>query len=121
VHRPLWQIFLTLLVLGFVVQRAGAVAFLHLSQGPPALLAGLALQIAAGLATAAGLWLGRRWVIAAIALLGISVVATALLGVYLGVLPAMLAISQTLIAALSTGALVWVLRYELRSEQPRES
>jgi hypothetical protein len=112
-NRPLWQIFLTIFALGFMVQRAAGAVVVYLDGGPPVLLAGLALQFAAAFATALGLWLCRRWVVAAMACVGISVVATSLLGVYLRAWPAPIAISQSLVAALATGALALMVRHEL--------
>jgi hypothetical protein len=112
-NQPLWQIFLTIFALGFMLQRAAGAVVVYLADGPPMLLAGFALQIAAAFATALGLWLSRGWVVAAIACVGISVVATSFLGVYLHVWPAPIAISQSLVAALATGALALMLRHEL--------
>lgn len=111
-HRPLWQIFLTLLVLAFVVERAAVASVFYLGGADPTLLGGYTFQTAAGLVAAAGIWLARPWAPVAILVLGIGVAATASLEVVGGVRPALAAVSQALIAAVSAGALFVVLRRE---------
>lgn len=112
--RPLWQIVLTLLVLGFVVQRGAVASVLYLEGATdPVLLAGYALQLGAGLASALGLWLGRLWACGAVLLLGAAVATTAFLEVGLA------ALSQVLVAAVSAGALFVVLKREFGSQEPR--
>ena len=118
--RPLWQIVLTFLVLGFVLQRGAIASVLYLEGATgPLLLAAYVLQLAAGLATALGLWLGRLWACGAVLLLGASVAATACLEVGLGIRPAVAALAQVLIATVSAGALFVVLKRELGSQELR--
>lgn len=112
--RPLWQIFLAILLLFFVVHRGAIAVVAHLSDWSPALLAGYGLQAVVGLATAVGMWRGAKWVVGSLALLGVSVAGTALFaGFYLGTQLAARAVSEALVAAVSTGALAVLLRYEL--------
>lgn len=118
--RPLWQTILTLLVLGFLVERGTIASVLYLEgAAEPLLLAGYALQLAAGLATALGLWLGRLWACGAVLLLGAAVAATAFLEVGLGIRPALAAVTQVLVAALSAGALFVILKREFGSADLR--
>lgn len=122
-HRPLWQIFLCLLLLAFVLRRT-AVAFLVRAEGlDPALVAVYALQMAAGAAAVAGLWWARPWAIGAVIALGIAVGASVLLETfYLGLVPPLAALAQLLLVALATGGLALILRYELgRSGSARGS
>ena len=116
-HRPLWQILLAIFLVGFAVRRA-AVGFV-LSEGDlePSLFVAYGLQAAVAIAAAIGLWLGRPWTIAAVLVLGVTVVAAALLEVWLGVRPAITAVGEVLIVGLSTGALALVLRHEFRGER----
>lgn len=115
-ERPLWQIFLTLFVVAFAAHRGAAASVLFLGGAEaPALLAGYAFQTAAGLALAISLWLGRAWACGALVALGVGVAATAILEVVAGVRPAVAAVTQVLVAALSTAALFLVLRRELGS------
>ena len=113
-QRPLWQSFLSLFLVAFVVRRA-AVVFLVRGEGPDAaLVLAYALQGAAGLAAAVGLWWTRPWAIAAVLALGVAVGATVLLeGFFLGLLPRLAAVTQLLLAAAATGGLVLLLRREL--------
>jgi hypothetical protein len=116
--RPLWQILLPLFLLSFAVHRAAAAVML--SSVDPLFVAAYGLQTLAALATALGIWLGRAWVLGALALLGIAVVATALLeGLFLDVRPAPVAFSQALVAAVATGALLLVLRHEFGPKRGR--
>lgn len=130
--RPLWQIFLTLLLVGFVLHRGALAAVLYLD-GTPLLAAGYAAQVLAGCAAALGMWLGRLWTQGALVAVGVAVVATTVLlatthGGGALVLPA---VSQLFVVALSCGALVWVVRREFgggvgrrprpRPDAPRET
>jgi hypothetical protein len=113
-HRPLWQIFLTLFVLVFAVQRGFVGVMFYLEDAEvSSLVLAYGFQTLAGLATTLGLWMGRRWVLGALLVLGTSVAATAILdSFFLGVRPVAMAVGEVLVAALSTGALLLVLRRE---------
>ncbi len=111
--RPLWQILLAMLLVGLAVERAAVGFVLYESALVPALFVAYGLQVAAAVATALGMWLGRPWTIVALLALGATLVAAALLeSLWLGVRPAISAASEVLIVLLSTGALALVLRHE---------
>jgi hypothetical protein len=112
--RPLWQIFLALFLVSFVVHR-GAVAYVvHLAGSEPELMAGYAVQAVLGLVTAIGMWLGSRWVLGALIALGVSVAATALMaGFQLGVRPVFAAIAEAMVALVAAGGLAALLRTQL--------
>jgi hypothetical protein len=115
--RPLWQIMLAILFVGVAAQRAAVGFALAGAEVEPSLFAAYCLQGAAAIAAAIGVWAGRPWAIGAVLALGATLVAGALLeSFWLGVRPAITAVSQMLIVALSTGALALVLRRELRAE-----
>lgn len=115
--RPLWQIFLSLFALSFALHRGGTAFALELTDaGTPALFAGYAFQAVAGAAVALGIWTGRRWVQGALVVLGTAVAGTALYeAFFLGLRPAVSAVSLVLVAAAATGALVVVLHRERTS------
>lgn len=113
-ERPLWQILLTLLLLGFLVRRGAVGVMLYLDGAAPAGLVGAYVaQVAIGLVAAAGLWLGRRWVLAALLVLGVAIGGTALLESLLGLRPILAAVAELLVVALGIGALFLILRHEL--------
>jgi hypothetical protein len=123
-HRPLWQILLTLFVLAFVLRRVAVVWTVQLSTGAgaggpdAALLGAYGVQGLAGLGTALGLWLGRRWVLAALVVLGASVAGTALLEAFVwGVRPPAAAVGSVAATVLATGLLYAVLRHEFFSDE----
>jgi hypothetical protein len=112
-HRPLWQIVLTLLIVGFVVRSGAAAVVAFLAEGEPSLLAAYAFQTAAGVATALGLWLGRPWVLGALVVLAVAIAASAFLeSLVLGIRPLVTALGEVLIVAVATGALFLALRRE---------
>lgn len=120
--RPLWQILLTLFVVAFTAQRA-VVAFLLADLGASdaagAIAAPYVVQALAGAATALGLWLGHRWVLGALVLLGLVVAATGLFeSFYLGVRPPLAAVGQVAVAALATGAMFLILDHEFSGDGP---
>jgi hypothetical protein len=114
--RPLWQMVLALLLVGFAVQRA-AVGFVLLSGDvQPLMFVAYGLQVAAAVVTAVGMWLGRRWSIGALIVLGVALAATAILeSLWLGVRPAVASAGEILVLALSIGALGFVLSREFRA------
>jgi hypothetical protein len=114
--RPLWQIFLALFLVSFVVQRGAAAYAIHLTGTEPELMAGHAVQAALGLVTAVGIWLGSRWVLGALIALGVSVAATALVaGFQLGVRPVFAAVAEAMVALVAAGGLAALLRTQLES------
>jgi hypothetical protein len=114
--RPLWQILLSIFALSFALHRVAVAAALGTSGGPHLLVVAQAAEAAVGLAADAGIGLGRPWVLGAIAVLGVTAVATALLGgLVFEARPATVAIGQSAVAALACGALFAVLRHELGS------
>jgi len=121
--RPLWQTLLGIFVVGLAV-RSAAVAYVcfHSDVGAELLGPAYAAQAVAAAVTALGLFLGRRFVLAALVLLGITVAGIAILeGFVLGVQPALFALSQVLVAALATAALFYVLDRELGSPADRRA
>ncbi len=112
-ERPLWQILLVILVLAFVVRSTAVAVTAFLASAEPILLAFPVLQAAAGVAMVVGLWLGRAWVLGALVVLAVSVVASAFVqSVALGVRPIVSAVSEVLAVAVATGALFLALRHE---------
>lgn len=118
--RPLWQMILSFFLVAFAVHRGAAAAMAWLGEAHPALFLAFAAETLAALATAVGLWFGRRWVIFALVVLGIAIAATAILeSVVIGAAAIPYAAARVLVAALGTGALAMVLRHELRGEPER--
>jgi hypothetical protein len=116
--RPLWQILLSLLIAGLALQRGAALLALHAAGGgvEGAALGLFAVQGAAALLAALGIFLGSAWAIAAlVALGGVLVASTALEAFWLGIRSPIGAVSTMLIVALSTAALALVLRHEFSS------
>lgn len=112
--RPLWQIVLALFVMAFVIQRAATGVVLHLGGAAPALAAVQAVQVAAGLAAALGIWLGRPWAPGALLVLGAAVAAAAIFeGFFLGVRPPLFALSEAGVVAVASGGLALLLHREL--------
>jgi hypothetical protein len=119
--RPLWQIILTMLLAAVALHRLVAGALLYADAS--VLLAASALQGVAAAVAAVGMWRGRHWVVGALIVLGVTVVATAVLAAFfLGIVPPLAAISQGLVAALAAGALAVIAHLEFREGGvPRES
>lgn len=116
-NRPLWQIFLVLLLLGLALQR-GFFAWAVSAPGEAALVSVVAGACAAlALATAIALWLGHTATVPLLVTLGIALAAAALIEAFAwGIRPPVSAISTVIVVALSTGALALALRGELRGE-----
>jgi hypothetical protein len=109
--RPLWRIFLNVMLLAFVAQRGGVLAMAVLAHASPWFIAGLGLQCAAGLCAAIAVWIGRRMQESLIAL-GAMVVLTAVLQIAaLGTPAVPAAIGQALAAVLSIAGLIFLLRH----------
>jgi len=114
VSRPLWQIFLVLFLVSFVIHRGAATFVVYTGEIGAALFAAYAFQTLAGALAALGVWLGRSWVLGVVLVLGTAVAGTSLLeAFFLGVRPAAGAVTEVLVAAVATGALFLVLRHEL--------
>src|SRR5688500_6254477 len=78
--RTLWQIVLAVMLASFALHRGAAAYMAH--SGGLGLALGLAAQSAAALATALGIWLGRRWVLGCVVLLGATLLALPLLAAF---------------------------------------
>lgn len=116
--RPLWRIVLFVLLASFALHR-GAAAYLAYSGGLGLGVAlGFAVQSAAALASAVGIWLGRSWVLGFVILLGASLLATALLvGLSEGAAAGLSAFSVAGMFALATAALYAFLRHEFAAQR----
>lgn len=110
--RPLWQILLSLLLLGLGLQRA-LLAWTAGMAGLDAVAVVAGICAALAVATAVALWAGHSATIALLVALGIALAAAALLEAFAwGVRPPVTAISMVIVVALSTGALALALRHE---------
>lgn len=111
--RPLWRMILPLVILGYAVQRGAAVALAHLSEAPGALTAAFAVQAAALVALALGIFLGRRWTILAAGAFALAALGTALVQVAV-VGPALVprAVAEVTVAALVVAGVAWLVRHE---------
>jgi len=76
-NRPLWQIIMAIMILGWAVQRAAMGITYYASAREPVLVAAYVIQGVFGVLLWASLLWFRRLVAAATALLGVSVAATA--------------------------------------------
>lgn len=113
-NRPLWQIFLHVAMLSFVVHRAAIAVVFYLSDTPTPLWLSFAFQGVAGLVTSVGIWMGRMWVLVPLVITGLSVIASALIGaIAYGAIPPGAAMAQVILAILATAGLAFALRHEL--------
>jgi hypothetical protein len=112
--RPLWQIVLSILLLSYAVQRAGAAAIGFGGAMPRELAVASAIEAGFAVVAAIGLWIGGRWAGITIVALGVAVAAHAAMLVFvLGAAAVPAAASRILIVALGAGAFFWILRHEL--------
>jgi hypothetical protein len=113
--RPLWRIVIAVMLASFALHRGAAAYMAHEGGLGGEFALGFAAQAAAGLATAAGLWLGRRWVLGCVVVLGLTLIALPLLTAFThGTAAALSALSAALVFGLGAAALFFVLRHELR-------
>jgi hypothetical protein len=113
--RTLWQIVLAVMLASFALHRGAAAYMAHSGGLGDGLALGLAAQSAAALATAFGIWLGRRWVLGCVVLLGATLLALPLLAAFThGAAAAPGALSAAIVLGLGTAALFFHLRHELR-------
>lgn len=109
--RPLWRIFLNVLMLAFVAQRGGLLAIAVISHASAWSIVGLLVQCAAGLYAAIAIWTGRHMEGALLAL-GVTVVLGAGLQIAaFGSAAVPGALAQTMAAVLSIGGLIFLLRH----------
>lgn len=111
--RPLWRIVIPLLIVGFAVQRGALAAMAVLSEAPLGIAVGAALQVAALLALALAIFLGRSWALAAAVGFGLAIVATAALqAAAFG--PAFFprALAQLIVALVVVAGVGWLVRHE---------
>ena len=109
--RPLWRIFLHILMLAFVAQRGGLVAMAVISHASAWLILGLLVQCAAGLFAAIAIWIGR-YMEGALLALGVTVVLGAGLQIAaLGAAALPGALAQTMAAVIAIGGMIFLLRH----------
>jgi hypothetical protein len=114
--RPLWRIVLPVILASFALHRGAAAYMAHEGELGDGLALGLAAQAAAGLATALGVWFGRRWVLGCIVVLGATALALPLLAALAqGTAAALSGLAAGLVLALGAAALFFLLRRELRA------
>ncbi|MDX1649396.1 MAG: hypothetical protein R3263_06040 [Myxococcota bacterium] len=114
--RPLWRIFLPILILVLGIQRAGLAAMSFLGETHPLLGVAHGVEVVVAVVAAVGLWLGHVWSAGAVVALGVALAATTLLeGFYLGVRAPVPAVAWVLMYAIAAGALGLLLRRELRA------
>jgi hypothetical protein len=116
--RPLWRIVLAVMLTSFALHR-GAAAYIAWDGGlGEGFALALGAQSAAGLATALGVWLGRRWVLGCIAVLGATLLAAPLLAALTqGMAAALGVLSGALVFGLGAAALFFYLRHEHAAER----
>ncbi len=116
-HRgPLWQFYLATFMVVFAAQRS-ATAYFELTHDSIGVL-GIAwlLQALLGVTVALGIWMGRRWVLLPVVLLGALGVITAFVGGFAGPeRSALKAVGGAAASLLLTGALFLLLRAEFRT------
>jgi hypothetical protein len=118
--RPLWRIVLAVILASFSLHRGAAAYMAHTGEFGEGLALGLAAQSAAGLATAAGVWLGRRWVLGCVVALGVALLALPVLAAFThGTAAALSALSAAAVFGLGAAALFLFLRHELAPERRR--
>jgi hypothetical protein len=118
VDRPLWQIVLSILLLSFAVQRAGAAAIAW-GAGPREWAIATGVEAVAACVAAVCLWIGGRPAAIGIVVLGVALAASAALLVFVfgaSALPA--AVSRILVAAIGAGGFYWVFRREFTEAAP---
>jgi hypothetical protein len=114
VDRPLWQIVLALMVAGTGVQRGGVAALAFLEDGPSLVTLALALEAAAFLVAALGLWIGGRAALRGALALGVCLVAGALaIAVAGGAQAVPNAIGRAFFGVAASAGLAFIVRTEL--------
>jgi len=117
-NRPLWQLLLTILVVGFVLRRAALVLGFDLAEEgvPIALVAGYGVQLVAGLLAGLLVAIEHRFVLPALATLGVAIAAT--LGLELALLagPSRFEIASGTMALAATVALYAGLRRAIEAD-----
>jgi hypothetical protein len=114
--RPLWQIFLHILLLAFAIQRGAATVMLHMAGADVVTTVTFGAQTLFALAASAGVFIGGRAAIRALIALGAAMgLGAVVLGFVSRAVPAPAAIAQIFVALLATSALVFVMRRESRS------
>lgn len=109
--RPLWRIFLNVLLLAFTAQRAALLWVAVVSHANGLLIAGLVVQCAAALFAAIAIWIGRFMQGSLIALGATVVLAAGMQIATLGAVAVPGAIAQTMGALISIGGLIFLLRH----------
>jgi hypothetical protein len=113
--RPLWQIVLSVMVLGMMVQRAAVGITYFLSAHEPWLVVAYGLQGLGGVLVWASLLWARGMLYAAIGVLGVTFAATAAVeGFVLERLPPSTALVQIVAAVAATAVLMLVAQRVLR-------
>lgn len=117
--RPLWQMVVPLLILGFALQRGALAALAVASELPLAIAVGAALQAGALVALALAIFLGRRRSALAAAIgFALAVAGTLAVAAARGgptVVPQ--ALTEVVMAALVVAGIAWLTRHEFGSSR----
>ena len=121
-HRgPLWQFFLALFFVAFVVERAALAVFASGASGHAWLILAHALEATGGAIVAYGIWRGRRWTLGPLlALAALVALIAATQAFVLGTLPIAAAVGRIALVTLLAGGLSLLLRYEFREGETNE-
>lgn len=117
-NRSTALLLIAIALVGFGVYRALYVPGMLIDPQVPLLLIAFILQAAFGIAAGVGVWLRASWATTAIALLGATVVATALIEVLLGVIAAFRALLDAGVAAILTVLIIAFVRKQGPASSP---
>lgn len=108
--RPLWQIFLAMILAGYGLIRVGTGAVLYLNDDTTGLLWSHGLQAAGGIIAALGMWSGGRARTGGLICFAVTLVAAATVETALGLKPAITSVAQVGAAFLGIGVLAHLIR-----------
>ena len=119
-NRSTALLLIAIALVGFGIYRALYLPGMLVAPQVPVLLVVFALQAAFGIAAGVGVWRRASWAPLAIALLGASIVATALIEVLLGVIAALRALLDAGLAVLLSILLIAFVRNRDDAGRTRE-
>lgn len=108
--RPLWQIFLAMILAAHGLVRAGTGVVLYVNDDPTGLFWSHAVQAAGGLLGAIGMWMGGRARTTGLVGFAVALGAAAALEAALGLKPAFTSVAQMGAVFLGVGVLVHLVR-----------
>ncbi|NNF27230.1 MAG: hypothetical protein HKN73_08430 [Gemmatimonadetes bacterium] len=115
-ERPLWQIFLTMIIAAFGAVRAGGAAVVWAHEGLHPFVLSLSIQAGGGLLGALGIWIGGRWTRLGLLALGGGLTGGVLVGFAGGHLSLAAALGQIGAVVVGLGALAFLFKVASESD-----